>query len=124
MANPELPPGQGWMARSPLEVQFQNKFRVVSGAQWLIIVSSTSRPSPPPTTTFDSVFSVSVLTLTVVDGVVVVVLGVGVVVLLLVVVVSVVEGGILLGSGVAERSSSQGGMAWLVVDWARTESQV
>ena len=108
------------MASSPLEVQFQNRFRVVSGGQWAIIVSSTSR-------SWGGVFSVSILALTVVDGVVLlVVVGAGVVVLLLLLLVDcVVEGGGgLRGSGVAERSRSQGGMAWLVVDWASTESQV
>ena len=114
MANPELPPGQGWMASSPLEVQFQNKFLVVSGLQWLIIVSSTSRPASPPARLGSASSVFSVLALTVVEGVVVVVVGV-VVLLVVVVILAVVEGGSLLGSGVAERSSSQGGLGLGVV---------
>ena len=55
-----------------------------------------------------------------VEGVVVVV----VVTVVVVVAVVCLLAGCLLGCGVADRSSSHGGMAWLVVDWEMRGSQV
>ena len=109
------------MASSEAVVQFQNRFLVVTGGQWLIRVSSTRRSASlsPATSLMCSLTSSTALSrrvsATVVDFMVtvmgvVVVEGV-VVVAVVVVVVTVVVEGTLRGAGVAERSSSQGGMA-------------
>ena len=109
------------MANSEEEVQFQNRFLVVTGGQWLIRVSSTRRSASLSPATLLICWLMSSLALsrwvsaTVVDFMVtvmgvVVVVGV-VVVAVVVVVVTVVVDGTLRGAGVAERSSSQGGMA-------------
>merc|ERR1719192_186565 len=54
LAKPLLPPGHGWIARSPEEVQFQKRFLVVTGGQCSKSDSNTSRsvlsrPSRGPT---------------------------------------------------------------------------
>merc|ERR1711899_682137 len=43
LAKPLLPPGHGWIARSPEDVQFQKRFLVVTGGQCSKSDSNTSR---------------------------------------------------------------------------------